>query len=76
MVNRPSAWHLPSSPQTTYERMESQEFPGLLELQHRHFFDAASSEPPTVEDVKRVCPKKTGHKIHQNSIPWIPMVEF
>jgi hypothetical protein len=56
--------------------MESQEFPGLLELQHRHFFDAASSEPPTVEDVKRVCPKKTGHKIHQNSIPWIPMVEF
>lgn len=30
----------PSCLQTTYERKESTEFPGLLDLQRRHFFDA------------------------------------
>lgn len=43
---KPDALHVFDSAavETTYERMESQEFPGLLELQHRHFFDALVNE--------------------------------
>ena len=43
---KPDALHVFDSAavETTFQRAESEEFPGLLELQHRHFFDAVVNE--------------------------------
>ena len=43
---KPDALHVFDSAavETTYERKESTEFPGLLDLQRRHFFDAVVNE--------------------------------